>query len=237
MGFIYVLSNGNPYTKYLEEKGYTDEKQKISMTIKSGVVACVFLGLVYGGLAFLGSTVSTMFGTDVPQASLLVEITNLLYGYTGKAILGLIVALACLTTAIGLTSAIANYFAGITKIKYEQYVIGICAASTVIANLGVDFIITFSVPILQLVYPVLLVLVLMTLAGSHIKNDNAFKGAAYATLATSMFNILYSLTGTCGFINQIPLADLGFNWIIPAVIFGLIGSFINRGSNDYSQNA
>ncbi|WP_027701425.1 branched-chain amino acid transport system II carrier protein [Metaclostridioides mangenotii] len=221
----------------LAHKGYTDEKQKISMTIKSGVVACVFLGLVYGGLAFLGSTVSTMFGTDVPQASLLVEITNLLYGYTGKAILGLIVALACLTTAIGLTSAIANYFAGITKIKYEQYVIGICVASTVIANLGVDFIITFSVPILQLVYPVLLVLVLMTLAGAHIKNDNAFKGAAYATLATSMFNILYSLTGTCGFINQIPLTDLGFNWIIPAVIFGLIGSFINRGSDNHSQNA
>ncbi len=215
----------------LAHKGYTDEKEKISMTIKSGVVACIFLGLVYGGLAYLGSTVSTMFGTDVPQASLLVEITNLLYGYTGKAILGLIVALACLTTSIGLTSAISNYFAGITKIKYEQYVIGICIASTIIANLGVDFIIKFSVPILQLVYPVLLVLVLMTLAGSHIKNDNAFKGAAYATLATSMFNILYSLTGTCGFINNIPLTDLGFNWVIPALIFGVIGAFIKTGTN------
>jgi len=71
----------------------------------------------------------------------------------------------------------------------------------------------------------------MTLAGSHIKNDNAFKGAAYATLATSMFNILYSLTGTCGFINNIPLTDLGFNWVIPALIFGVIGAFIKSGTN------
>ncbi len=219
----------------LAHKGYTDEKEKIGMTIKSGIVACVFLGLVYGGLAFLGSTVSTMFGTDVPQASLLVEITNLLFGYTGKVILGVIVALACLTTSIGLTSAISNYFAGITKLTYEQYVIGICVASTVIANLGVDFIINFSVPILQLVYPVLLVLVLMTLAGAYIKNDNAFKGAAYATLTTSALNVIYSMTGNFEFINNLPLTNLGFNWVCPAIVFGLIGVFI-KSSNKSKAN-
>jgi LIVCS family branched-chain amino acid:cation transporter len=221
----------------LAHKGYTDEKEKISMTIKSGIVACVFLGLVYGGLAFLGSTVSTMFGTDVPQASLLVEITNLIFGYTGKVILGVIVALACLTTSIGLTSAISNYFAGITKFTYEQYVIGICVASTVIANLGVDFIIQFSVPILQLVYPVLLVLVLMTLAGDYIKNDNAFKGAAYATLVTSALNVIFSMTGNFGFVNKLPLTGLGFNWVVPALIFGIIGAFINSNSNKTKAGA
>lgn len=215
----------------LAHKGYTDEKEKIGMTIKSGIVACLFLGLVYGGLAFLGSTVSTMFGTDVPQASLLVQITNLLFGYIGRVILGVIVALACLTTSIGLTSAIANYFSGITRLSYEQFVIGICVASTVIANLGVDFIIQFSVPILQLVYPVLLVLVLMTLAGSYIKNDNAFKGAAYATLATSAFNVIFSLTGSCAFINSLPLTHLGFNWVGPAVVFGILGALIKSNSN------
>ena len=47
---------------------------------------------------------SSSYGIDTPQASLMVVITNSLLGYPGKIILGVIVTLACLTTSIGLTS-------------------------------------------------------------------------------------------------------------------------------------
>ncbi|MDR0879459.1 MAG: branched-chain amino acid transport system II carrier protein [Clostridioides sp.] len=213
----------------LTDKGYTDEKEKTKMTIKSGIVACFFLTLVYGGLAYLGATVSTKYGLDVEQSSLLVNITSMIFGYGGNVLLGIIVSLACLTTSIGITAVVANYFSGITKIKYEHYVIGICIFGALFANVGVSVILQIAGPILSLIYPVLLVIVLMRLAGKYIPNDNAFKGAAYATIFVSACNVLTGYMPVFGFINVLPLSASGFNWILPAVICGIIGSFIRSG--------
>jgi len=77
----------------------------------------------------------------------------------------------------------------------------------------------------------------MTLAGDYIKNDNAFKGAAYATLVTSALNVIFSITGNFGFVNKLPLTGLGFNWVVPALIFGIIGAFIKSNSNKTKAGA
>ena len=52
------------------------------------------------------------------------------------------------------------------------------------------------------------------------------KGAAYATLLISLLNVIDSLGLSIQFVHQIPLASLGFNWILPVVIAGIIGNFI-----------
>ena len=69
----------------------------------------------------------------------------------------------------------------------------------------------------------------MTLIGKHIKNDNAFKGAAYVTLFVSILSVssnLLSLTQIADILNSLPLANLGFNWVVPAVIGAVIGGLI-----------
>ena len=101
----------------ISDRGYTNENDKVKLTIKAGLVSGLALIVVYGGLTFLGSTLSTAYGVDTPQASLMVVITNSLLGYPGKLVLGMIVSLACLTTSIGLTSASAKYFSRISKNK------------------------------------------------------------------------------------------------------------------------
>ena len=69
----------------------------------------------------------------------MVVITNGLFGYPGKIVLCAIVSLACLTTAIGLTSATGKYFSSITngKLKYEITVIVVCVFSAIVSNFGV----------------------------------------------------------------------------------------------------
>ena len=84
----------------ISERGYNNSKDKVKLTLKAGLVAGLALTLVYGGLTYLGSTLSTAYGVDTPQASLMVVITNSLLGYPGKLVLCIIVSLACLTTAI-----------------------------------------------------------------------------------------------------------------------------------------
>lgn len=212
----------------LANKGYNDESQKVKLTMKAGIVAAIGLCLVYGGLTYLGATVSQVYGKDVVQTKLIVEITASLLGHPGKIILALIVGLACLTTAIGLTSATAQFFSKITngKLKYEIIVTAVCIFSAIVSNFGVSTIIKFSAPILDMIYPATVVLVIMTLFGSKIKNDNAFKGAAYMALLVSVLTVANNLGISIPMITKLPFAQLGFNWIVPVLIGGVVGSFI-----------
>ena len=59
---------------------------------------------------FLGGTVSQQYDASIAQTTLLVGITKSLFGHIGQVVLAIIVTLACLTTAVGLTSSTAQYF-------------------------------------------------------------------------------------------------------------------------------
>lgn len=71
----------------------------------------------------------------------------------------------------------------------------------------------------------------MTLFNSKIKNDNAFKCATYVALIVSVLTVLSSKGINIPLINELPFANLGFNWIVPVVIAGIIGNFIPSKSN------
>ena len=174
---------------------------------------------------------STTYGADTPQATLMVIITNAILGKPGKIILGITVSLACLTTSIGLTSSTATYFSTISngKIKYETIVIAVSIFSLILANFGVSTIIQFSAPILQIVCPVLVAIVATTFLDKHISNDNVFKGVAYVTLLVSILSVgssLFNITQISDLLAKLPLAQYGFNWVLPAILGGIIGAFI-----------
>ena len=222
----------------LSNKGYKNENQKIKLTLKAGIVAAIGLILVYGGLTYLGATVSTMYGQDVVQTTLIAEITESLLGKPGKVILAIIVMLACLTTAIGLTSATAQFFEKTTngKLKYELIVTIVCIFSAIVSNFGVNTIIKFSAPILDIIYPATIILVIMTLFGDKIKNNNAFKGATYMALLVSVITVANNMKLiNIAFINKLPFSSLGFNWILPVLIGAIIGNlipFIDKNNKD-----
>ena len=209
-------------------KGYDSKEEKIKLTIQSGMVAGAALMVIYGGLTYLGATLSTKFGIDTPQAMLMVEITSALLGNTGKIVLCIIVTLACLTTSIGLTSAAGEYFSNLSngKIKYETIVVAVCVFSTIVSSFGVGPIIKISAPILEVVYPVLIALVILSFTCSNIKNDNIFKFSAYATLIASILTVSNGLWGVAPFMSKLPLASFGFNWVLPAIIGAVVGYFV-----------
>lgn len=214
----------------LVSKGYKDKKENVSLAVKAAIVAGIGLVLVYGGLAYLGATASTMYDGNISQTTLLVNITRDLLGNTGIILLAIIVAFACLTTAIGLTSVTAKYFEDVTnkRLKYTHLVTIICIFSAAAANLGVEKIISIAAPILTVIYPVSILLVLMSTFKKVFKSNTVIKGAAYATLAISLLTVVDSLGISIDFVNKLPLASLGFNWITPAILGGLIGMILSK---------
>ena len=215
-------------------KGYKDKNENRKLAMKASTIAGIGLVVVYGGLGYLGATASTMYDGTITQTTLLVNITRYLLGNTGIILLGVIVALACLTTSIGLTSVTAKYFEDVTnkKLKYIHIVAFICIFSAAASNLGVEKIIAIAVPILTVIYPVSILLVLVSTFGGIFKNDNVVKGATYATLAISILTVVDSLGISIGFVHKLPLASFGFNWIVPAILGGLIGLILSKKENN-----
>lgn len=211
-------------------KGYKDKKENRKLTIKSSLIACIGLAMVYGGLTYLGATASTLYDSNISQTTLLMNITNSILGSTGTIMLAIVIGLACLTTAVGLTSVTAKYFEDVTnkKLKYKYIVIAICVFSALASNLGVDKIIEIAVPILNLIYPVSILLVIINIFEKFFTNNVIVKGAAYATLLVSLLTVIDSLGFKIDLIHKLPFANLGFNWVIPAIIGGVLATIIFR---------
>ena len=209
-------------------KGYKGNKEVARVVGGAGIVAGIALLVIYCGLTYLGATVSSTYGLDVNRSVLVVDIVRQLLGQAGIIIFAVVVALACLTTAIALTSSCGAYFNEMSndKYSYRTVVIIVCIFSAVVSNIGLDAIISVAAPILNIIYPAALTCIILSYVTERIHNDNVFKLATLGALVISIGSQLIAFGVNVPFIKSLPLSSMGFEWILPAIICGIIGFFI-----------
>lgn len=222
----------------LLEKGYTDPKKQMKMTTVAGVLSGTILMAIYGGLLYLGASISGVVDPSISKTALILEITKSALGNNGLLVISIAVSAACLTTSIGLTAIVGNYFEKISrgKIPYKVTVTLVCIFSALMSVVGVDTIVEIAVPLLVFVYPIAMVLIIFNIADSFLPHRLAYTGgvigagfigvmdaikAVEIDALSSVLNPIYNA------ISKLPLADFGFAWITPALIlaavFGLYG--------------
>ncbi|MDK2845618.1 MAG: branched-chain amino acid:cation transporter, family [Synergistales bacterium] len=218
----------------IRAKGY-GKTSTIKMTLSAGVIAAVGLLVVYGGLMYLGATASFV-SEDIPRTALLVTIVAEIAGDVGLAALGIAVALACLTTAVGLTAATGEFFSKLSenRVTYLQVVTVSTIFSALFAGIGVDGIVRFAVPILVVIYPIVIVLMFMNLL-SPVLNESckyAYVSALAWTLLVSLYDGLSAIGMTFtvweNIVSMIPYIDKGFGWLMASAIGFGIGLIIDR---------
>ena len=221
-----------------DEKGYTDSKSAAKMIGIAAALSGVLLLIVYFGLTCLGATVSTVFPTDISRANLVIGIVELLLGKAGLIIFAIVIALACITTAVALVSSAASFFAKLAndKISYSVFVVVICVSSAVISNLGLDMIIAIATPVLDIVYPPMLVLILLSWFG-----DKLHKSVYVSSVAGSLIASVLATAELYGMnipvIDSLPLASLGLGWLTPAAVFGLVAYLVSKVKFQNAQTA
>lgn len=203
-------------------KGYKQGKSQLRVVGGAALLAGVLLLAVYMGLAYLGATVSTQYTGSIGRAALIMAIVEALMGKTGVVIFGVVVGLACVTTAIALTSSAAAYFSELCrgKVSYKVFVAAICVFSAVVSNLGLDRIVAVAAPVLDVVYPPALVLICISLIMPKV-HDFVSRGAVIGALLTSVLCTLHTYGVSVPLVEALPLYDLGLSWVLPAVVFGL----------------
>ncbi|MEA4920852.1 MAG: branched-chain amino acid transport system II carrier protein [Clostridiaceae bacterium] len=210
------------------KKGYISKKSSFKVISYSSIIATIGLFLSYCGLAYLGATASTLDLGDINQAGLVVKVTELLLNKFGVVLLALIVLFACLTTAVGLVSSASEYFSDLSKgkISYGKLVTFMCLSGMVISNVGITAIINLATPILNVIYPVLLTQICLSFFNDKIKNDNVFKWSAMGALIVCIIGVAGDFGAPVSFVDKLPFASLGLEWILPAIAGGVIGAFI-----------
>lgn len=219
----------------LIRKGYGDvsEKERRSFIMMVGLVAFVALAVVYGGLTYLGAQGSSMFTADDSRVEILVALVGMLFGNFGKIALGLAVALACLTTSVGLTSAAGNFFEDISngKIKYSVTVIVVTVISFALSLIGVDAIIALAGPVLTIVYPIIIALVFYMMFEKRVRYDMAYIVMVAGVLVIAIIETVgdkIGLGGMAASIQNLPLGQFGFTWFVPSLVCFAIGYVIGK---------
>lgn len=112
--------------------------------------------------------------------------------------------------------------------------------SFLIANLGLDAIIAYAVPVLMFLYPLAITLILLGLFGNFFAHDRTVYGSVTAfTLAAAIFDLIkalpqeavsaLSLGGAVEAAGSVlPLYDAGMGWICPALAGLAVGLAIRR---------
>lgn len=219
----------------LMRKGYGKQspKDRLSFIVSVGIVASIFLSLVYGGLTYLGASGSSIFTADDSRVDILVSLVYMTLGNFGKFALSVCVTLACLTTAIGLTSSAGNFIEELThgKVKYIYTVIVVTIISFLLSSLGVDAIINLAVPVLTIGYPIIIALVFYMIFDKKVPYNMAYILMVIGVMIVAVietFGKQLGLGALVEIIKSLPLAQFGFTWFIPSLVCFIIGWILGK---------
>ena len=230
MDAVGALSYGLVIAMAIHAYQVKSEHEVMKSTMYTGIAAGVLLLVIYFMLAHIGATSASLFPDTTNGAQLLNYASKHIFGDFGAYIVASIFTLACLTTCVGLISASAKYFSGKTKrITYKQWVIIWTISSFLIANVGLEAILSYSVPILGVLYPIAIVLILLVLGDSLFKSRKlVYQVTVYTTSAISIFIGMKALpfTSLKDTIDNIPLVEYNLGWVIPTVIAFVISTII-----------
>lgn len=234
MDAIAALVFGIVIISRLKERGITSKDELTKRTIQAGLIAGTGLMFVYFSLAFLGASSVSVIGYQENGGAILTAVADELLGTGGIILLSVVITLACLTTAVGLISAFGEFLNKlIPSWNYSVTTAAITLFSLLMANMGLTQLIQFSLPMLIMLYPVAIVLIILSLAKDRFnESSGVFKGAV---AGAALVSIPDGLSGTALFsglfqplMDALPLSAYGIAWLIPAVIGGIIGGILTR---------
>lgn len=238
MDTIAALNFGLVIAQIIQSLGITEESDVVKNTVRSGLFAGVLLMIVYGSLAYLGALSGHAYGYSEHGAQTLAHIITHIFGPVGVLLLAIIFTLACLTTSVGLITSCSQYFSSKTRYSYKNWVIAISIWSFITSNLGLSKILKISVPLLEAIYPIAMVLIVLSFLElfADLKHS-VYKATIGVTTLMSMVSIIDVYVFTNGsLLKGVPLNGQGLAWVVPAVIsFVLIQMY--HSFKDKKKNA
>ena len=178
--------------------GVDNRSDLLKTTAISGLMAAGCLAAVYLLIGYMGATSVAGIGLQENGALVLSKSAQYYFGLGGNLLLGVIVLLACLTTAVGLVTSCAEYFNRLCPgISYKTFVILLALTDRLFGSSRIVYFCTMM--------PALAVGLL-----------DAYKTA-----------FGFSETAAKAIDKALPLYSIGLGWIIPSLTCFALGCLLN----------
>lgn len=226
------LAFGMVVINAIRARGMPSQTHVTLYTIKAGMIAGAGLALVYLSLFMLGMKSTALAPDAANGADVLRAFVQYVFGDRGTLFLGVLITLACLVTAIGLTCSCAGYFSTIMPFGYRPLVLFFATLSFVISCAGLDTLIQISVPVLIAIYPPFIMLIMMSFV-RHSLSQPVWV-IAPATAVAFLCGVFDGLgaAGMQRFVpsmyTALPLHGQQMAWLLPAGIVLLMSFSILR---------
>ena len=219
--------------KAIEGMGVKCPKAIAKYTFIAALMYATAMALVYLSLAYIGVT-SANLGTGFANGGeILTAFTNAHFGAFGTMILGSVLVLACLTTAIGVTTAGSEFYSrSFSKVTYPKSVWVIMVLSGLIANVGLAQLLEVTLPVVVALHPIAIALLLIAPLRHQLSQAAVLTVVATATafgcidaahilgvMPTAVDNVLTA---------YLPLYHYYAGWVLPTVVVLVIGWVVSR---------
>ncbi|KFI77484.1 branched-chain amino acid transport system II carrier protein [Bifidobacterium pseudolongum subsp. globosum] len=246
MDLIAALYFGIVISANIKELGVRDESRNRAETGIGGLWTGAMLIIVYGVLGFVGAVSETFHAIDPTTdtgATVLTNLTSHAFGPVGLAFIGIVFVIACFNVCTGLISTCSSYFhttfprmAG-HRVSYRVWSLVFTLISLAIANIGLSAIIALSVPVLEFLYPIAIVLVALALFGRVFTQrfPRAYLWTVLGAGIASGANAIRGLAAVFGahleWLDRacalLPLQQVSLGWLAPAAVGLVIGIAIS----------
>ena len=243
MDAVAALNFGFVIAMAIRRFGITDEKEVTKYEVKAGLLAGSVLFLVYAMLATIGMIGSKKFPGLENGAQVLTESVKVVFGDFGLVLIALIFTLACLTTCVGLINSGSEYFENLFnhKLSYRKWVVVWSLFSFLMANFGLNKLLAFSVPLLQIIYPVALVLIVMGISHGLVGyTRESYLAAALVSVVLPTFEVLdktfdISLGYLTSILKSLPLYEQRLSWLLPTLVVATLTTLVVKVTSNVSQ--
>ncbi len=239
------LAFGVTVVTAVRSMGQRKPKDVSQVVAKSGVLAVGAIAVIYLLLILMGAMSLGRFKVSADGGVAFNQLVNAYAGIFGQVVLAFLITVTCLTTAVGLVAAFAQDFhKHFPNVSYHTWLALSCLASFLTANFGLDQIIAWSTPMLMFLYPLSMVLIVLSVSSP------LFNRAGVVYFFVVLFTVLPALGDmvvsfpsvvsashfgklVATWRSMLPLASMGLSWVVPALVglvLGLVVHFV-RSSN------
>lgn len=215
-------------------------------TVKAGVFSSVLMALIYILVTVVGAQSRGAFEVAENGGEALSMIAGYYFGKAGAVILAASVTIACLKTAVGLITSCGQTFVRLFPggPSYRIWAAVFCSLSFLIANLGLNTIITYAIPMLMFLYPLAIVLIILTFCHRFFEGNpavyrwtmgftaagaicDAMKGLPAIITDFFPFRVITEMTAC-----YLPFSKQGFGWVCPAFLGCAVGLAVWKFSGE-----
>lgn len=245
MDAIAGLAFGIVIINVVRDLGVNKDNDVARETLKAGVFTGLLMLVIYALTIIMGAQSRGLFEVSDNGGIALAQISNHYLGGIGSLVLALTITFACLKTAIGLVTSCGEMFVKLIpgKLNYRGWAMVFTLFSFIVSNVGLTAIITYAIPVLMLLYPLVTVLIIMALTEKAFgKSKYVYGWVTLGAFIPAVFDFCKTLPeGIQTALNIpaltalgqkiFPFFDLGLGWIVPALIglvIGLVLTVANR---------